>query len=267
MSKYTTEVRFICEQYAGLRESAGLDSVENIITSAAPKIFDFDFPIFNEDYRLGLEKKILLAYYTREICEETVGLWKLRLQSRLNMIMPKYNQLYESTALKFDPFNDVDYVRSGTNSRSGKTQNTRTSESSATSESSGTSSNTGSTSNTSTTTDNGKNLYSDTPQNGLTSVESGEYLTNATVTAGNNESSSNGTSNDSGNTSASGKSNTEETVSDNGSSSNEGEFEESVRGKMGATSYSRLLMEYRETFLNIDEMVIGELSDLFFGLW
>ena len=42
---------------------------------------------------------------------------------------------------------------------------------------------------------------------------------------------------------------------------------ESVRGKMSSKSYSALLMEYRETFINIDMMLIEELSDLFFGLW
>ena len=69
MSKYTTEVRYICETYAGLSESSGYSNVDDILTKAAPKVFDFDFPIFDEDYRLGLEKKILLNYYTREICE------------------------------------------------------------------------------------------------------------------------------------------------------------------------------------------------------
>ena len=32
-------------------------------------------------------------------------------------------------------------------------------------------------------------------------------------------------------------------------------------------SYAKMLKEFRETFLNIDMMVIESLSDLFFGLW
>ena len=47
MSKYTTELRFICETYAGLDESVGGDSVENVITNALPKLFNFSFPIFD----------------------------------------------------------------------------------------------------------------------------------------------------------------------------------------------------------------------------
>lgn len=107
MSKYTTEVRYICESlYDG--ESHGFSDVEQIIKQTAPLVFDFAFPIFDEGYRLALECKILRHYYTREISEETVGLWKLRLADKLNLIMPYYNKLYNSELLNFNPFIDVD---------------------------------------------------------------------------------------------------------------------------------------------------------------
>ncbi len=108
MSKFTTEVRFICESESGLVESKGFNSISEILYLSAPKIFNFDFPIFDESYRLPLETKILRHYYTREISEETVGLWKLRLQDRLCMIMPYYNQLYESELIKFNPLYNYD---------------------------------------------------------------------------------------------------------------------------------------------------------------
>lgn len=215
MSKYTTEVRFICETAAGLTESAGASKVDEIIAKAAPIVFNFDWPIFDEAYRLGLEEKILRHYYTREIGEETVGLWKLRLEDRLNLVMPKYNQLYESAKLEFNPFYDVNYTRQGTNSGEGTSSGT--------------------------TNSTGNNMHSDTPQNGLESVLNGEYLTDADV------------------------SNSESSSSSQNSSS--GEFQESIKGKMPGASYSRLLKEYRQTFLNIDRMVIDELNDLFMGVW
>lgn len=108
MSKYTTEVRFICETSAGLEHSEGYKSINQIITDSLNKVFDFDFPIFDETYRPVLERKILKHYYTREICAETVGLWKHFLDMRLNEIMPYYNKLYESELLQFNPFYDVD---------------------------------------------------------------------------------------------------------------------------------------------------------------
>ena len=103
MSKYTTEVRFICEQKAGYDESAGSNKVNDILDRSWDKIFDFDFPIFDENYRKPLCKKILRHFYTREICEETVGLWKLRLEDKMNMLMPYYNKLYDSELLSISP--------------------------------------------------------------------------------------------------------------------------------------------------------------------
>lgn len=115
MSIYTTQVRWICES-AAQTDQHQYNSIDEILTVAAPKIFNFSFPMFDEAYRLTLEKKILRHYYTREISEETVGLWKLRLEDKLNLIMPYYNQLYDTTLIKFNPIYDVDVT----------TQNTKT---------------------------------------------------------------------------------------------------------------------------------------------
>ncbi len=108
MSKYTTEVRYICETAAGYEESKGFADVDTIIADSIDSIFSFDFPIFDESYRNVLCTKILRHYYTREIGFETVGLWKLKLQTKLTEIMPYYNKLYESELLKFNPLYDVD---------------------------------------------------------------------------------------------------------------------------------------------------------------
>ena len=107
MSKYTTEVRFICESITGHEDSVGFDDVDSVISDALPLIFDFEFPIFDEAYRSVLETKILRHYYTREIGLETYGLWKLKLQTKLNEIMPYYNKLYETELFKYNPLYDV----------------------------------------------------------------------------------------------------------------------------------------------------------------
>lgn len=160
MSKFTTEVRYICETYAGLDESVGFDDVDEVINRSYKKVFNFDFPIFDEAYRAVLEKKILRHYYTREIGDETVGLWKLRLCNKLNEIMPYYNQLYKSQLLEFNPFYDVDYTRDYLRNN----QND----------------NAGSASNESSSSGTGWELFNDTPQGGLTDIEDMRYLTTAT---------------------------------------------------------------------------------------
>ena len=130
MSKYTTEVRFICESKSGLENSSGAYNVDEVIAGAWNKIFTSKAPFFDESYRSVLCQKILKHYYLREICCETVGIWKLWMNERLETIMPYYNQLYESELIKFEPLNDVNLTRKhdrtveGTEERNGETSDT-----------------------------------------------------------------------------------------------------------------------------------------------
>jgi hypothetical protein len=115
MSKYTTEVRFICESYAGLQESGGYNDIENILDRSYDKIFAVNLlPRFNgetDEHRTELFKKILRHYYTREIAYETVGLWKQKINTKLMEILPYYNQLYESELVKYNPLENVSMTR------------------------------------------------------------------------------------------------------------------------------------------------------------
>lgn len=287
MSKYTTEVRFICEYESGKSESVGYKSVDEILTTAVPKIFDFDFPIFDENYRPILERKILKHYYTREICAESVGLWKLWLSTKMNEIMPYFNQLYKSELLEFNPLYDFEVTRKhDTTNATTKTETgtkaetiAETSKITNAQTGSGTTEANGTTGNTTTTVGTGSNTdkYSDTPQGAITNLENDTYLTNARLV---NKSTNDTTtvSGTNGNTITDSSKNDSET---NGTKSNnisgndsrnvavnttEG-YLESVSGKQGGESYSKMLMEYRKTFLNIDMMVIAELKDLFMNLW
>lgn len=303
MSKYTTEVRYICEEAIGREESRGFNGIPQILQFAAPLVFDFDFPIFDEEYRLPLEIKILRHYYTREISEETVGLWKLRLQDRLNMIMPYYNKLYESELLTFNPLIDVDLMTTHEGDKNVEAHKTddmtlssdtttkddvvtereydsqmeRESETETVSEGD--------------TTSESWNLYSDTPQGGIQGVigidfdpedpasPEYKYLTNATHDVG--KSHSENTDNQTGSITDthSGvdtdtvdgtreKSTLEDTsrTVDNDIVTTD-DYTHHIFGKQAGMTYARLLREFRDTFLNIDRMIIDELSDLFFGLW
>lgn len=290
MSKYTTEVRFICEQAAGFTESQGFDKVEEIITAAAPKVFNFPFPIFNEEYRLPLEKKILRHFYTREICEETVGLWKLRLSAKLNEIMPYYNQLYESELLEFNPFWDTDLTRdshtdfegnentsetvdedvSGTETREAENSSERNAESER--DANGTSTNTR------------WDLYSDTPQGGINGIEGdgdgdgdtvddNYYLTNARkitdngATTDHSEDTAHDTITYTEDSETNTTRNTDRERTGERDIAHEEDFLSHIKGKQGGASYSYMLMEFRKAMLNIDQMILNELAPLFFGLW
>lgn len=125
MSKYTTELRFICESLVPNYE---IKSINEIIEEARQKIFDFEYPIIDESYKKILETKIIKHFYIREIGLETYGLWKLRLDSKMNEIMPFYNKLYESELYKIDPLINTNITKTsstnGNNTKQGTTNNT-----------------------------------------------------------------------------------------------------------------------------------------------
>lgn len=253
MSKYTTEVRFICENSAGLHESEGADNIDSILDKCWNKVFNFNFPIFDENYRQVLCRKILKHYYTREIAHETVGRWKLALNAKLNEIMPYYNQLYKSELLEFNPFYDVDLTRS----REGSGTSNRTSNNTETN--SGTSKNVSSGSGTSNT--DTLNRFSDTPQNSMDTQGIADSVPLTTVTKVNED---NTTTNESTDTLT-----RNDTKTGNGTENinNTDKYIETVKGKQGTENYSSLLKKFRETFLNIDMMIIDDCSDCFFTLW
>lgn len=299
MSKYTTEVRYICEHFSGLTESVGYNDVEQVIKNCLPKVFDFNFPIFDESYRTVLETKILRHYYTREIGLETVGLWKLKLNTKLNEIMPFYNQLYKSELIEFNPLYDVELTRErkieGTGAKDTENGESRNGENHAdTSQSStnninengvdnGTVNGTADGTQNQNTSGSGTNMYSDTPQGAITDLQAGKYLTNATVDSATNtfagashdstSQTSENTRNNATNTDGSTDSSNDGDYSSNmdGYSnttlSNTEDYLEHVIGSNGGESFSKRLLDYRATFINIDMMVINELEELFFGLW
>ena len=125
MSDYTTQLRFICEAYANRTDKPRPQSdVDNTIALARPMLFDFDYPIFDPDYKETLETKIISHFYTREIGLETVGLFKLHLKNKMREIMPYYNQLYESEKIKFDPLVNIDYTNESNEKTEGQSVGT-----------------------------------------------------------------------------------------------------------------------------------------------
>lgn len=335
MSKYTTQVRWICETEARKESTEripdGFSGIDTILTLSAPKIFNFDFPIFDEAYRLVLEKKILRHFYMREICEETVGLWKLRLWDKLNVIMPFYNKLYASELLEFNPLWDVDLTidRNGTkngnsneianenynntgNENRNKTDNTsgtresvtdNNAESISATNSSGTTGTTRQTQDVIRDVSTEWTLHSDTPQGGVLLVDNTDpetvggkaYLTwaekktneedrtdtvneNTTGTQNNVET---GNRSDTGHGTSAENVSSENSVSEVNTHTNTSEnykvlsseinnvedYIEHVKGKRGGHTYSNMILEFRKTLLNIDEMILRDMEDLFFGLW
>lgn len=242
MSRYTTEVRYICESLAGLDKSVGYSNVNEVIEKSRNRIFP-PFEIFDESYRPVIETKILKYFYTREIGCETFGLWQLRLDAKLSVIMPYYNKLYNAINIDIPV---IDNVNMNVEHNIGRNADTKVSDNTDITASSNTETN---------TTSSAKIRHSDTPQGSLQNLESNEYMSDATL------SDTTQTVNSNTNSSSNSKSN-----SDTNAKSTE-EYAEHRWGKDGTTTYISMVNEYIEKMKNIDAMLIRELEDLFMQIW
>ena len=273
-ARYTTLLRDICEFYAD-ENTNGLSNINDILDKSWEHIFTTNWNIFDETYRKILCEKILRKYFTREICAETVELWKLWLDATMCEIMPTYNQLYESTLIKYDVFNNVDVTT--TFEKSGKEDSKNTGNTNITDNSTQTNSgkSTGSVKgNTKTDIKNNTtewNLHSDTPQGGIAGVEDEQYLSDATKHTNNSDSTTTGTNNETNrtelnNTTKSTNNQTNNSINKRTKESSE-EWTQRIFGKNNGQSNSMLLKEFRDNILNIDQMIIKDLEPLFFQLW
>ncbi len=242
MSRYTTEVRYICESLAGLDKSVGYSNVNEVIEKSRNRIFP-PFEIFDESYRSVIETKILKHFYTREIGAETFGLWQLRLDAKLSVIMPYYNKLYKAINIDIPVIDNVDMNVEHNIGRNADTKVNDNTDITANSQT------------TTSTTSNSKIRHSDTPQGSLQNLESNEYMTDATISDSTQtvNSSTSSSSNSTGNSNTNAKS-TEEYV-------------EHRWGKEGTVTYISMVNEYIEKMKNVDAMLIRELEDLFMQIW
>lgn len=217
------------ESLTGKTDPQGFSKIGEMVQQAAPLIFDFSFPFYSTDAqdKLEFEQQFLLHYYTREIGLETYGFWKLRLQSKLLDVMPKYTKLYEIEQKKYNIYDTVSMERTtDSTSTSGGTNNSKqTNESSRQTD----------------------DQYSDTPQGGLQGVRNGEYLTDYRYTDDNNNSTTTNTA----------------TTANNSS----GQQTEKWTGKESGLTYAEMKMKERQSIININLMLIDEFEQLFMGVF
>lgn len=228
MAKYTIELRRVCELYTRAE-------VENWFKDY--NIEDYLTPVqieqitkFNVWSKDRLAKKIVDHYYMREIGFETPALFKHYAKVSMQEIMERQFPKIYSNFLEYDPLSNVDFTEEYTREIEGSSEGT---------------SNSNSTNNAS-----GYNINNDTPQTRITKqdLDTGVYAsqTNQSDTSSNIEDETNAQS----------SSNTIE------------RFTRHEEGDNGVIiTNQRLVKEYREIIVAIDEEIINELSKLFMGIY
>lgn len=240
MSKYTTMLRFPIEQRL---DDLRLPHSEDNWPHVYGIIGLDDYPVYDEAHRGVLNDKIIRRYYMREIGFETLGQFAWNMRRRMHEIMPYYNELFRSETLVTDPMlsRDLGYTETWTRDEatSRNRSDTRTADAESTSRS----------------TSDGRNVFQDTPMNGLDSgaIEAMDYATSVTLDRGTTEDASSSRNETSGSS------------ADGYTGDFDGTRAHSLRGY--DTSQSELLLTYRKTLLNIDLEIVDSLSTLFMGLW
>ena len=198
--------------------------------------FDFglkDYPIFDEEYRTVLNNKILMHYYMDEIGFETAGLFKVYLNNKMNEIMPYYNELYKKQKdllLNFDKTTNLTETFTRDNTTDTNTKSNSTSSNTASGSS--------------------KNVYQDTPMGNITGQDIDNYDHASSQEFNKNQN----TSSIEDNSNLTGKATSLEN------------YIRTKTGNNGRLYGIEILKMIKNNYMNIDEMVINELQDLFMGI-
>lgn len=271
----------ICEQLKDISESLYTDSTGKIssdpyvvIPVARTKIFDFNYELFDESYKAIFEEKIIKHYYSRRICTNNYHQWKLWLDAKLNEILPYYNQLYRSATLELNPlYNfmvDVSHQDSGGDTLVGQSSNNKDLSMGTTTQNTHNRNKSGVDVTNTENVNKNVNKYNDTPQGRLTDIEEGTYLTEATIVDDNGTGKSTityGSKNEEAFKEViTGKNIENVNGTKNETLTTDRQYTEHVMGRKDASD-ADLLIRFRQTFLNIDLMVIDELNELFEGLF
>ena len=186
-----------------------------------------DYDFYLEENKKNFEKKFFDKYFDREIYCKNPFVFRRALLGKLNLIMPYYKQLY-NTELEAKKINFL-------LNKDLKEEFIRDIENSAE----------GSATSTGTTTGESTNIFSDTPEGQISNIE--KFMSNGTINKANDSTETNNVSNSTGKT--------KEKTS----------F--LSQGNIGVTSSAELLDKWRSVIINIDDLILNELEDLFLDIY
>ena len=232
MAEYTIKLRNVCDIF-------GRDEVENWFKNYNLEHYLTPIQIeqitkFNVWSKERLAQKIVDHYYMREIGFETPALFKHYAITTMQEIMERYLPKIYSNFLEYDPLSNVDFTEEYTREIIGTGENEGTSNSNSKSNS------------------EALNIDNDTPQTNINKqdLETGAYASNV------NQNENNSSIEDETTTKSNTKSNTVEKYT---------RHEEGDNGVI--ITNQRLVKEYREIIVAIDEEIIKELNSLFMGIY
>ena len=239
-------------------------NVSNPTETYADIIWNFSCPwYYTGAAQTAFQQKVIDHFRFRQIGFETPGRFIFEFQQKFKEIMPYYIQMYHSVDLMnavSDPLENYNMIEEKTGSATGS--------------STGSATNTGTTS--STTTDSGTNTetanesqindvrlhrHLDTPQGRVQNLTDG-YVSYADKDDSTTDTHS-ATKAGSVNNTTTGSGENEQTGESEYNAENEYSETLTRHGNIGVTTYAQMLKGYRETFVNVDMMIMDELDEVF----
>lgn len=273
--------------------------ITNLWQKARGTIFDFNYPLSENVSRETFEHNILNHYLMRRINFETVTLFRIMLENKLNEIMPKYNFMWDSiegwevfkAGTTTRTYRDVMTGNSTNNSNSNNintTSNTINSKNSDITENNNTSTTAGTSKGESTLTNSSNDnstaskSHSDTPQNNIEDVKNGEYVSqfdydvvgsSSTLNSTNKNSDENTTTGTttgtSKNTGTSEQTNNGNSTTSNVSQSTDDKAENRTINETVTKTVENevdVLIKFQMEYNNVWTMIYKDLDCLFYGL-
>lgn len=281
MASYTMELRTYIEAWSQY-DTRPLTTAEKI-EIGRKKLFDFNYPIFDPEYKAVFETNFIRQFYMTEIGFETEEYFKFQLETWLRINMTYFNKMFESEKLQYNPLFNTDLTEDSNrkNDRGKKDIRDTTQKSNTTGNTSGVSSTDSTASGTSDGTGSQDNfdrtLKSDTPDGRLTiTTNDGEgTVSYASSIEENNSNGSNTSHSESNSESHSDSTDKVDTTTNSTADQNDvltsdiNEVEDYLNhkvGKAGSVSYPQLVKEYRESLLRIEQTIFTEMRNKLFML-
>ena len=254
--------------------------IKDLAKAGRSTFFNFNYPLSNKVSKEDFETMILNNFIDRRIGYETLTTFRIKLNVKLNEIMPTYNKMFDMLD-GWDIFEDGGTTqRTVSDTRNINTSNRQDIDGTVTNKEdidgkvTNTSSTTTSTQNSSQTSasDTKDIRKSDTPQSELQNVRDGAYVTDYEYrtdnTSGTDSSTSSGTSSNTGSNVEDRTINTknveDKTIQNTGTSTNTGSLQETI--SKTPQDKLKLYTEFIEKRNHIYSMIFKELDCLFYQL-
>ena len=256
--------------------------LRTLLETSHTDIFDFDYAFYSDNVneKKAFEELFINHFYYHEIGCETYSRWHHLLKAKLQLIMPYYEQLYQTEWKRVgkDMMNSKDLTETtihtltsnqlGTQAQQGSSESSSQSEGSGveTSESNAQSSGSGESSNNSTDLESAL-------ENGVPQVHLETDLTRKAQSDSTSTTSTNATTQSELNATSSSQATTSNHATNESSLTNQqqNQLEEKTtfnsKGNIGIQTPAYAITEWRKVIINLNQMIIEDLSSLFIQIY